>query len=78
MTDGEAIDLAMTVCSIAGFSQWRNALPCGSEALEGFTVKIDDLDLGGDRLDLRANLLFAHGRQGACRSACRRALLLAA
>ena len=34
------------------------------EALEGFTVVVDDLDLGGDELNLCADLLFAHGRQG--------------
>lgn len=34
------------------------------KALEGFAVVVDDLDLGGDELDLRADLLFAHGRQG--------------
>ena len=34
------------------------------EVLEGFAVVVDDLDFGGDELDLRADLLFAHGRQG--------------
>lgn len=34
------------------------------EALEGFAVVVDDLDFGGDKLDLCADLLFAHGRQG--------------
>ena len=34
------------------------------EALEGFAVVVDDLDFGGDELDLCADLLFAHGRQG--------------
>ena len=34
------------------------------EALEGFAVVVDDLDFGGDEFDLRADLLFAHGRQG--------------
>ena len=40
-----------------------------SEALEGFAVVVDDLDLdlGGNELDLCANLLFAHGRQGRAR-----------
>ena len=37
------------------------------EALEGFAVVVDDLDLGGDEFNLRADLLFAHGRQ--CRAA---------
>ena len=37
------------------------------EALEGFTVVVDDLDLGGDKLDLCADLFFAHGRQGCAR-----------
>lgn len=37
------------------------------EALEGFAVVVDDLDLGGDELDLCADLLFAHGRQGCAR-----------
>lgn len=35
-----------------------------SEALEGFAVVVDDLNLGGDELNLCADLLFAHGRQG--------------
>ena len=34
------------------------------EALEGFAAVVDDLDLGGDELNFRAELLFAHGRQG--------------
>lgn len=34
------------------------------EALEGFAVVVDDLDLGGNELNLCADLLFAHGRQG--------------
>ena len=34
------------------------------EALEGFAVVVDDLDLGGDELDLCTDLLFAHGCQG--------------
>ena len=34
------------------------------EALEGFAVVVDDLDLGGDELNLCADLLFAHRRQG--------------
>ena len=34
------------------------------KALEGFAVVVDDLDLGGDELDLCADLFFAHGRQG--------------
>ena len=34
------------------------------EALEGFAVVVDDVDFGGDELDLRADLLFAHGCQG--------------
>lgn len=60
--DGEAMDLAMTGCGIAGFSMEK----CASlrEALEGFAVVANDPDFGGDELDLCANLLFAHGRQG--------------
>ncbi len=35
-----------------------------SEALEGFAAVVDDLNLGGDELNFRAELLFGHGRQG--------------
>lgn len=37
------------------------------EALEGFAVVVEDFNLGGDELNLCADLLFAHGCQGRAR-----------
>ena len=37
------------------------------EALEGFAVVVDVLVLGGDELNLCADILFAYGRQDCAR-----------
>ena len=66
--DGEVADGALAdVVRERGVATLQEVLKrflAAGEALEGFAVVVDDLDFGGDELDLRADLLFAHERQG--------------
>ena len=62
--DSEAMDLAIDGLRHGRFFDGKIRFLAAGEALEGFAVVVDDLDLGGDELNLCADLLFAHGRQG--------------
>ena len=61
--DGEVADGALADVvrerGVAAFQEGLERFLAAGEALEGFVVVVDDLDLGGDELDLCADLLFA-------------------
>ena len=64
--DGEVADGALADVvrerGVAAFQEGLERFLAAGEALEGFALVVDDL--GGDELDLCADLFFAYGRQG--------------
>lgn len=69
--DGEVADgtLADVVRErgVATLQEVLKRFLAAGEALEGFAVVVEDFNLGGDELNLCADLLFAHGCQGRAR-----------